>query len=121
MLLASLCFRAAQITCFLTTTIITTITTITGSIDGLLFQTHHGGESRVPVGAGLRRLGGWLVQHGQREAGKAVLAQAFHLDPEPMRAAARQQHREPAPTQTKKELRRVLTNSNRGVLPAKGV
>jgi type IV secretory pathway VirJ component len=119
MLLASLCFRAAQITCFLTTTIITTIiiTTITGSIDGLFFQTHHGVESRVPVGAGLRRLGGWLVQHGQREAGKAVLAQAFHLDPEPMRAAARQ-HREPAPTQTKKELRRVLTNSNRGVLPA---
>ena len=42
----------------------------------------------VAVAAGLRRLGGWLVQHGQRDAGKDVLRQAFVLDPEPMRRSA---------------------------------
>ena len=42
----------------------------------------------VAVAAGLRRLGGWLVQHGQRDAGKDVLRQAFVLDPEPMRRGA---------------------------------
>jgi hypothetical protein len=40
------------------------------------------------VAAGLRRLGGYLVQHGEREKGAAALKQAFSLDPAAMRSAA---------------------------------
>jgi hypothetical protein len=40
------------------------------------------------VAAGLRRLGGYLVQHGERETGAAALKQAFSLDPAAMRSAA---------------------------------
>ena len=41
--------------------------------------------SEVAVAAGMRRLGGWLVQHGERELGTKILKTAFGLDPEPMR------------------------------------
>ena len=41
--------------------------------------------SEVAVAAGMRRLGGWLVQHGERELGTKTLKTAFGLDPEPMR------------------------------------
>ena len=40
------------------------------------------------VAAGLRRLGGYLVQHGEREKGAAALKLAFSLDPAAMRSAA---------------------------------